>query len=393
VTAWVTAGGGRQGRDSGGMATTQRDANQSAGNGDEQGAHKEVGGQHEGNAGVAESAKIEQGDDDENAEADADGVRLQGRNGGDQRAHSGGDTYRGGEDVVGEEGGSGEQAGKNAKVETGDGVGAAAHRICRDGLEIGKVNDDQQGDDRGANGNDVVQAQETERDQQAECGFGAISRGTQGVQTEDGNALGRSNLLGAFVAGGQGLANQKVKDVHESTIPGKLFLAHPFATSGVTKSTQIAEHAGWSYGFRGDRIPALRGAKISMRRLFLAVAFLIFLYQPPAVAQQEPDFSKVQIKVTRVSGNIYMLEGEGGNIAASVGEDGIVIVDDQLAPLADKIQAYSLFVLSEYTTSNGHHPSIPCCGQSRLGRHLPCIGVQASGRHTSRSSLIEFPWC
>jgi len=76
-----------------------------------------------------------------------------------------------------------------------------------------------------------------------------------------------------------------------------------------------------------------------MRRLFLAVAFLIFLYQPPAVAQQEPDFSKVQIKVTKVSGNIYMLEGEGGNIAASVGEDGIVIVDDQFAPLADKIQA------------------------------------------------------
>lgn len=54
---------------------------------------------------------------------------------------------------------------------------------------------------------------------------------------------------------------------------------------------------------------------------------------------QDQDFSKVQIKVTKVSGNIYMLEGEGGNIAASVGEDGIVIVDDQFAPLADKIQA------------------------------------------------------
>src|SRR5712664_865239 len=54
---------------------------------------------------------------------------------------------------------------------------------------------------------------------------------------------------------------------------------------------------------------------------------------------QEKDFSKVEIKVTKVSGNIYMLEGEGGNIAASVGEDGIVIVDDQYAPLADKIQA------------------------------------------------------
>src|SRR6266436_9394992 len=58
-----------------------------------------------------------------------------------------------------------------------------------------------------------------------------------------------------------------------------------------------------------------------------------------AVAEQEPDWSKVQIKTTKVSGNIYMLEGQGGNIAASVGEDGIVIVDDQFAPLAEKIQA------------------------------------------------------
>ena len=54
---------------------------------------------------------------------------------------------------------------------------------------------------------------------------------------------------------------------------------------------------------------------------------------------QQPDFSKVEIKVTKVSGNIYMLEGQGGNIAASVGEDGIVIVDDEFAPLAEKIQA------------------------------------------------------
>ena len=54
---------------------------------------------------------------------------------------------------------------------------------------------------------------------------------------------------------------------------------------------------------------------------------------------QGQDFSKVQIKATKVSGNIYMLEGAGGNIAASIGEDGIVIVDDQFAPLAEKIQA------------------------------------------------------
>jgi len=56
-------------------------------------------------------------------------------------------------------------------------------------------------------------------------------------------------------------------------------------------------------------------------------------------AAQDEDFSKVQIKVSKVAGNVYMLEGSGGNIGASVGEDGIVIVDDQYAPLADKIQA------------------------------------------------------
>src|SRR2546430_3296463 len=58
-----------------------------------------------------------------------------------------------------------------------------------------------------------------------------------------------------------------------------------------------------------------------------------------AASAQGQDFSKVEIKVTKVSGNIYMLEGAGGNIAASIGEDGIVIVDDQFAPLAEKIQA------------------------------------------------------
>jgi cyclase len=58
-----------------------------------------------------------------------------------------------------------------------------------------------------------------------------------------------------------------------------------------------------------------------------------------AVSAQQQDFSKVEIKVTKVSGSVYMLEGAGGNIAASVGDDGIVIVDDQFAPLADKIRA------------------------------------------------------
>ena len=70
----------------------------------------------------------------------------------------------------------------------------------------------------------------------------------------------------------------------------------------------------------------------------LGVGFItILLLVIPALAQQ--DFSKVEIKVTKVAGNVYMLEGSGGNIGVSVGPDGILIVDDEFAPLADKIKA------------------------------------------------------
>jgi len=56
-------------------------------------------------------------------------------------------------------------------------------------------------------------------------------------------------------------------------------------------------------------------------------------------ASAQTDFSKVQMKATKVAGNVYMLEGAGGNIGVSVGDDGLLIVDDQFAPLADKIRA------------------------------------------------------
>jgi len=74
-----------------------------------------------------------------------------------------------------------------------------------------------------------------------------------------------------------------------------------------------------------------------MRRLILSTLAVLVAVAP--VAAQDRDFSKVEIKVTKVAGSVYMLEGAGGNIAASVGEDGIVMVDDQFAPLVDKVRA------------------------------------------------------
>jgi glyoxylase-like metal-dependent hydrolase (beta-lactamase superfamily II) len=75
-----------------------------------------------------------------------------------------------------------------------------------------------------------------------------------------------------------------------------------------------------------------------MRACFIVC--LALLVVRPALPAQEQDLSKVEIKVTKVAGNIYLLQGgEGGNMAASVGEDGIVLVDDEFAPLATKIAA------------------------------------------------------
>jgi glyoxylase-like metal-dependent hydrolase (beta-lactamase superfamily II) len=73
-----------------------------------------------------------------------------------------------------------------------------------------------------------------------------------------------------------------------------------------------------------------------VKKFFLSTLLLLFTV---SVNAQQQDFSKVQIKATKVAGNVYMLEGAGGNIGVSVGPDGILIVDDQFAPLADKIRA------------------------------------------------------
>src|SRR5688500_13884030 len=73
------------------------------------------------------------------------------------------------------------------------------------------------------------------------------------------------------------------------------------------------------------------------KRILIFAALAISIWASPTAAQT--DLSKVEIKATKVSGNVYMLEGWGGNIGVSVGPDGILIVDDQFAPLADKIKA------------------------------------------------------
>jgi glyoxylase-like metal-dependent hydrolase (beta-lactamase superfamily II) len=69
----------------------------------------------------------------------------------------------------------------------------------------------------------------------------------------------------------------------------------------------------------------------------LCLALAALSASTTVLAQQ--DFSSVQVVVHEVAGGVYYLEGSGGNVGILVGNDGVVMVDDQFAPLSDKLAA------------------------------------------------------
>ncbi len=72
----------------------------------------------------------------------------------------------------------------------------------------------------------------------------------------------------------------------------------------------------------------------------------------------QDDWEAVEMKLTSLRGGVHMLEGRGGNIGVLVGDDGILIVDDQFLPLAGKIEA-ALAEVSDaplkYVLNTHHH--------------------------------------
>ncbi len=56
-------------------------------------------------------------------------------------------------------------------------------------------------------------------------------------------------------------------------------------------------------------------------------------------AQEAVDWDAVELRVEHVAGSIHMLVGRGGNIGLSIGNDGVIMIDDQFAPLTDRIVA------------------------------------------------------
>src|SRR3989442_1345623 len=92
----------------------------------------------------------------------------------------------------------------------------------------------------------------------------------------------------------------------------------------------------------GPRWPRIRGGAGRGRpRLTRAtlVRGIVVVAPASSQAQGQQDFSKVEIKATKIAGNFYTLEGQGGTMGALVGPDGVFLVDAMFAPLTDKIVA------------------------------------------------------
>ena len=74
-----------------------------------------------------------------------------------------------------------------------------------------------------------------------------------------------------------------------------------------------------------------------------ALFFAVFYAAQTLSDSHDKGFDNITLKTTHVRGNIYMLEGvggfAGGNIGVSSGEDGVLLIDDLLGPMSEKITA------------------------------------------------------
>jgi glyoxylase-like metal-dependent hydrolase (beta-lactamase superfamily II) len=127
--------------------------------------------------------------------------------------------------------------------------------------------------------------------------------------------------------------------------------------------------------------------------LFCTLTLPVILFAHNARQNQGDD---VEIKITHVAGNIYMLQGRGGNIGVSAGEDGILVVDDQFDYLSAKIKdAIKTIHPGEIKyLFNTHHHGDHTGGNKNFGGEATIIAHHNVRKRLSADSSktkIEFP--
>jgi len=108
----------------------------------------------------------------------------------------------------------------------------------------------------------------------------------------------------------------------------------------------------------------------------------------PALAQQ--DLSAVEVSITPIRAGLHLITGRGGNIVASTGTDGTFLVDDQYAPLTDKIRAALSTVTDQPVrfVVNTHWHFDHADGNKTLGEQGSWIVSQANSREKMLSDNI-----